>query len=110
MLSLDRIGPVGSCPSEGLFLMVGSNGTGDLLFRFGGENARIVEVVCDFGPIAGIRILAMNAGLDGSWSLRLPAGVRCRRYRFRIDGKLIHDPDVPRSFDQQTWRELPKAA
>ena len=90
--------------------MVGWTPNGDLVFRIGRQNARIVEVVCDFGPVAGIRILAMATDPDGYWSLRLPAGTSCLRYRFRLDGELIRDPDAPTSSNRHTWRSLPQAA
>ena len=109
MLSLD--GRPRSIPyRDGADLMVGWTSSGDLVFRIGRQDARIVEVVCDFGPIAGVRILAMATDAQGCWSLRLPAGTACLRYRFRLDGELIRDPDAPTSSHRHTWRDLPQAA
>jgi len=90
--------------------MVGSTPDGDLLFQIDAPQARIAEVVCDFGPVAGVRVLAMKTGTQGNRWLRLPAGIVCVRYCFRIDGDVIRDPDAPPTSDRQAWRELPMAA
>lgn len=90
--------------------MVGSTPEGDLLFRIDAPQACIAEVVCDFGPVAGVRVLAMKTGSQGIRWLRLPAGMVCVRYCFRIDGDVIRDPDAPSTSDQQAWRDLPMAA
>ena len=90
--------------------MVSSTSNGDLVFHLRDLEARIVEVVCDFGPVVGVRILAMRTEPDGARSLRLPAGTACVRYCFRIDGDVIHDPDAPTSSSRQAWRTLPVAA
>ena len=66
---------------------------GGIEFRLDAPTARVVEITLDFGG-GRIRTLAMRRDGRGRWILRLHPGLSCLRYRFRIDGRPVADPDA----------------
>ncbi len=79
---------------------------GDGCFSLAAPNARVVEVTVDFGG-GVIRTLAMQRRGD-LWMLRLPPGLPCVRYRFRVDGRAV-SPDADAEADDD-WQAIRPAA
>ena len=65
---------------------------GGIEFRLDAPTAKVVEITLDFGG-GRMRTLGMRPDDRGGWILRLHAGLACLRYRFRIDGRPLADPD-----------------
>ena len=59
---------------------------GGRIFTFNAPHAEVVELTLDFGG-GRVRTLGMHREGD-EWSIRLHAGLPCRRYRFRVDGRV----------------------
>lgn len=66
---------------------------GGVEFRLDAPTAGVVEITLDFGGDR-MRTLGMRRDQTGWWTLRLHAGLECLRYRFRVDGRPLAEPDI----------------
>jgi 1,4-alpha-glucan branching enzyme len=61
-------------------------------FRVEAPEGCLVELTVDFGH-GRVRTFGMKRGGDGGWNLRLHGISLGTRYRFRIDGRPVSEPD-----------------
>tara|TARA_B100000900_G_scaffold412759_2_gene435195 strand:- start:135 stop:401 length:267 start_codon:yes stop_codon:yes gene_type:complete len=61
-------------------------------FRLEAPEDSLVELTVDFGH-GRVRTFGMKRGGDGTWNLRIHGISSGTRYRFRIDGRPVSDPD-----------------
>lgn len=67
--------------------MMHLDASGGRIFAFHAPQAEVVELTLDFGG-GLVRTLGMHRDGD-DWSIRLHPGLPCRRYRFRVDGRVV---------------------
>ncbi len=82
---------------------------GGRIFVFHAARAEVVELTLDFGG-GLVRTLGMHRNGD-EWSIRLHPGLACRRYRFRVDGRVV-SPSGTVGFETtpDAWFEIRTAA
>jgi 1,4-alpha-glucan branching enzyme len=89
--------------------MMAADGHGGRVFTLYAPSARVAELTVDFG--GGLtRTLAMQRHGE-TWVLRLPAGLPLLRYRFRVDGRHLHDAGaLPGDPSKDCWHQVRPAA
>jgi 1,4-alpha-glucan branching enzyme len=96
--------PIADTIGAGVAVMMSLDEQGGRCFRLEAPDARVVEVTVDFGG-GVVRTLAM-LHQGNLWMLRLPTGLPCVRYRFRVDGRTV-SPDAEAGDD---WLAVRPAA
>lgn len=81
---------------------------GGFEFAVRAPSASVVELTVDFGSDL-VRTLGMRRGEDGTWSVRLHGIGPGWRYRFRVDGRSVPEPDSPAE-QPEGWTMIARAA
>ena len=86
MLPTERMETSGDLP------MMLQHAEGGVVFLLDAPMATVAEITIDFGR-GLVRTLGMRRNSDGSWQLRIHAGLKCLRYRYRVDGRVVPEPE-----------------
>lgn len=89
MLPTERMETSGDRP------MMLQHAEGGVVFLLDAPMAKVVEITIDFGR-GLIRTLGMRRNPEGCWQLRIHAGLKCLRYRYRVDGRVVPEPEPMR--------------
>lgn len=88
--------------------MMQRDDNGALEFAVQAPTASVVELTVDFGSDL-VRTLGMRRSQDGTWSVRLHGIEGGIRYRFRVDGRSVPEPDS-RADQPEGWTRIARAA
>ena len=86
MLPTERMETSGDRP------MMLQHAEGGVVFLLDAPMATVVEITIDFGR-GLVRTLGMRRNPEGCWQLRIHAGLECLRYRYRVDGLIVPEPE-----------------
>lgn len=84
--------PPGRMETSGDLPMMLQPAEGGVVFQLDAPMAKVVEITIDFGR-GLVRTLGMRRNSRGCWQLKIHAGLECIRYRYRVDGRIVPEPE-----------------